>query len=76
MRALAFGRRCALFHGVGQIFNAKEFLDKLNQGAFGDRLRDEFRKLSHEQREQVALLIAKRLKQEASAKDYAMLQYP
>jgi len=49
-------------------FNAEEFLEKLALGAFDGRLQEEFRKLSHEQREQVALLMAKRLKQEVSTK--------
>jgi len=52
-------------------FNAEEFLEKLALGAFDGRLQEEFRKLSHEQREQVALLMEKRLKREMSAKPYA-----
>ena len=60
---------------MDRIFNAEEFLDKLSQGAFDGRLTDEFRKLSDEQREQVALLMAKRLKEEKPAKNHTALQH-
>jgi hypothetical protein len=45
---------------MDQPFDAKEFVAQLQQGVFDGRVNLEFRKLSHEQLEQVAILLANR----------------
>jgi hypothetical protein len=44
-------------------FDAAEFLERLNRGEFDGRVHQEIRKLSQEQLEQIALLMAKHLKE-------------
>jgi hypothetical protein len=44
-------------------FDAQEFVEKLTAGEFDGRLHDEFQKLHYRQLEQVAFLMAQRLRQ-------------
>ncbi len=46
-------------------FNAEEFLERIDAGAFDGGLGDALRKLSREQVERLALLMAKRIAGEA-----------
>jgi hypothetical protein len=44
-------------------FDPKEFLEKLNRGEFEKSLRDELRKLTHEELEQLERLILERARE-------------
>jgi len=48
-------------------FNPKEFLRRLDEGVFDGRLHEELRKLSTDQLEQIAILVARRLRGEAKS---------
>ncbi len=45
---------------MAETFDAKQFLDRLSLGEFDGRIPEELRKLTHEQIEQVALLMIAR----------------
>lgn len=47
-------------------FDVRDFVEKLNAGAFDDRLNEELGKLSYEELEQVALLLAQNQKVHAA----------
>ena len=48
-------------------FNAEVFLNQIEMGVFNGHLHEELDKLTHEQLEEVALLMARRLRKRADA---------
>ncbi len=48
---------------MSETFDAQKFLDRLNLGQFDGRIPEELRKLTHEQIEEVALLMIKHTKE-------------
>jgi hypothetical protein len=62
------GFRHAIVTGMERAFKAEEFVERLNRGAFDGRLHEVLHKLTFEQLEQVAILMAKRLKGEATGR--------
>jgi len=48
-----------------ECFNPEEFVQKLDCGAFDGHVSEEIRKLTHQQLEQVAILMAVRLRRDS-----------
>ena len=67
---MAFRRalHCAIRCTMADNFDAQQFLDRLNMGEFDGHIPEELRKLTHEQIEQVALLMIKRNDENAKEK--------
>jgi len=59
---------------LGTAFNAEEFVERLNRGAFDGRLHEVLHKLSFEQLEQVAILMANRLKRNPAGRFDGMIE--
>jgi hypothetical protein len=50
---------------MAETFDAQKFLDRLSLGEFDGRIPEELRKLTHEQIEEVALLMIKQTQEQA-----------